>query len=243
MDCLEFQRRLGSDPQVAAAAARAHLATCASCAQAAVLAEVFERRLGDAFAVPVPAGLAERILIARDNDARTTGSRSRDGRRYAWLALAAAAGLALAIGIVREQRAQALPDLVVAHINGEERDVLNLRTPVSAASIEHAFADRGVHLASVPDGVSYVNECPIGKYRSVHMVMPQNDAPVSVIYVVDHRGAASKDFHRDALRGREVPIADGTLVLAARTDDHFDAIEHTWRDAIEGPAQVAAGSR
>lgn len=242
MDCLEFRRGLGSDPQVAAAAARAHLATCASCAQAAALAEVFERRLGDALVVPVPAGLAERILIARDNDARTTGSRW--GRRYAWLALAAAAGLAFAIGIVREQRAQAeLPDLVVAHISGEERDVQNLRTPVSAASIEHAFADRGVHLASVPDGVSYVNECPIGKYRSVHMVMPQNDAPVSVIYVVDRRSAASEDFHRDALHGRAVPIADGTLVIAARTDDHFDAIEHTWRDAIEGSAQVAAGSR
>ena len=45
------------------------------------------------------------------------------------------------------------------------------------------------------------------------------------------------------MQGREVPIANGTLVLAAQTDNRFDAVEHTWRDAIEGPAQVAAGSR
>jgi hypothetical protein len=238
MDCLEFQRRLGSDPQVADADARAHLAACAECAASAAQAQAFERRLSGALAVPVPTALAERILLARDADTPRSASRSR--RRIAWVALAAAASLALAIGLVRQQRAQAaLPDLVVAHVNGVERGALALRTPVADAAIEKAFADRGVRLVSVPHGVSYVHECPVGRYRTVHMVMPQNDAPVSVIYVVDHAAGASRDFRRDTLRGREAPIANGTLVLVARTDDHFDAIERSWRDAIEGPARIA----
>ena len=156
----------------------------------------------------------------------------------------AAACLALAIGVVRhEQTPPTLADLVVRHIQGPERDALQRTAPVPAAAIEHAFADRGVRLASVPGGVSYVHECPVGSWRTVHMVMPENGAPVSVLYVADHRVADGLDFHRGDVQGREIPIANGTLVLAARNADRFGAIEHTWRDAIEGPAQVAAGSR
>lgn len=243
MDCLEFRRLLGSDPHISDRAAREHLEGCPFCADAHARAHAFESGLAQAMAVPVPTGLADRILLAQ-----LTGERQHQRtrvRRLAWIALAAAASLALAIGVVRHQRATSasLADLVVAHIDGPERDALQLRAPVAAAAIERAFADRGVRLASVPAEVSYVHECPIGAYRSVHMVMPENGAPVSVLYVVDHPSRNSKNFLRAGMHGREVPIANGTLVLAAQTDSGFDAIEHTWRDAIEGPAQVAAGSR
>ena len=243
MDCLEFSRLLGSDPRVSDRAAREHLEGCPFCADAHARAHAFESGLAQAMAVPVPTGLADRILLAQLSGERRHQRTS--ARRLAWIALAAAASMALAVGVVRHERAApaSLADLVVAHIDGLERDALQLRAPVAAAAIERAFADRGVRLAAVPAGVSYVHECPIGAYRSVHMVMPENDAPVSVLYVVDHPSHNSKDFLRAGMQGREVPIANGTLVLAAQTDSGFDAIEHTWRDAIEGPAQVAAGSR
>lgn len=240
MDCLEFRRRLGSDPGALDPQAREHVDGCPFCADAQARAQAFEERLAGALAIPVPAGLAERVLLAQ-----LTGARQRElGRRQVWIALAAAACLALAIGVVRhEQTPPTLADLVVRHIQGPERDALQRTAPVPAAAIEHAFADRGVRLASVPGGVSYVHECPVGSWRTVHMVMPENGAPVSVLYVADHRVADGLDFHRGDVQGREIPIANGTLVLAARNADRFGAIEHTWRDAIEGPAQVAAGSR
>ncbi|GAA0712550.1 DUF3379 family protein [Dokdonella soli] len=243
MDCLEFRRLLGSDPRVTDRAAREHLDACPFCADAHARAQAFESRLSNALAVPIPDGLADRILLAQ-----LTGTRQRERtnrRRTAWIALAAVACMALAIGVVRYERAPpaTLADLVVQHINGEERDALQLTAAVPAAEVERAFADRGVHLVSVPRDVSYVSECPVGAYRTVHMVMPENGAPVSVVYVVDHRIADDRDFRRDAMVGREIPIANGTLVLAAQSADRFDAIEHTWRDAIEGRPQIAAGSR
>ncbi len=242
MDCLEFRRVLGSDPKISTPAAREHLHGCPFCADATARAQSFEARLAQTMAVPVPEGLADRILLAQ-----LTGKRQqrRSGvHRFGWIALAAAACIALAIGMVRYQPAPAaLGDLVVAHIDGAEKDALNLREPIAASAIERAFADRGVHLASVPADISYVQECPIGDYRSVHMVMPEQGAPVSVLYVVDHRGRASVAFQREGMQGREVPIANGTLVLVAQATTQFDAIERSWRDAIEGPAQVAAGSR
>ena len=240
MDCLEFRRQLGSDPRVPDRAAREHLESCAFCAEACARAHAFETRLAGALSVPVPDGLAERILLAQLTGAR--GRQRNTRRQFAWIVLAAAACVALVVGVVRVQSSAALPDLVVAHVGGEERGALNLRAPVPAAKVEKAFSDRGVHLASVPGDIAYVNECPIGRYRSVHMVMPEDGKPVSVVYVVDHRASASEDFHRDGLAGREVPIAQGTLVMLAQTADRFDALEHTWREAIEGVAEIATGS-
>ncbi|MEP7098804.1 MAG: DUF3379 family protein [Dokdonella sp.] len=242
MDCLEFRRVLGSEPRVVDSAAREHLRSCSFCADATSRAQAFEARLAKSVAVPIPDGLADRILLAQLTGAR---AQRRSGvRRFGWIALAAAASIALAIGMVRYQSApDVLANLVIAHIDGAEKAALQLRAPIPATAIERAFADRGVRLASVPADVSYVHECPIGNWRSVHMVMPEQGAAVSVLYVVNHPRRSSNDFRRDGMHGREVPIANGTLVLVAQSAAHFDSIEHIWRDAIEGPAQVAAGSR
>lgn len=243
MDCLEFRRLLGSDPRVADPAARAHLETCPRCQDAYARAQAFEARLAQALTVAVPEGFADRVLLAQ-----LTGVRQRPARRfrYGWIALAAAAALVVAIGVVRREGAigRSLPDLVIAHVNGEEKPALKLRAPVPSDEVARAFADRGVHLlAAVPADISYVQECPVGGYRTVHMVMPRNDQPVSVVYVTHYQAPGVTNFERGALRGREVPMADGTLVMLSENAASFDGLEHAWRDAIEGPAQTAAGSR
>lgn len=246
MDCLEFRRLLGTDPRMLDRAAREHLERCGFCADAHARAQAFETRLASAMSVPVPDGLADRILLAQLTAQR---QRQRSGRRRGtWIALAAAACAALVIGVSRYTPipvpAAALSDLVVAHVSGpEERDALLKRDPLPADLVRHAFADRGVTLASVPSNVAYVSECGIGKYRSVHMVMPENGAPVSVVYVVQKRAAAGQDFRSKGLVGREVPMAKGTLVMLAQDSGRFDALEHTWRNAIEGAPDIAAGSR
>jgi hypothetical protein len=241
MDCLEFRRLLGSDPRVADPAARAHLETCPRCQDAFARAQAFEAHIAGALAVAVPEGLADRLLLAQ----LTAERQRRRGFRYGWIALAAAAALVVAVGLARREGtfASSLPDLVVAHVNGKERPALALRAPVPSSEVENAFAERGVQLASVPSGISYVHKCPVGDYRTVHMVMPKDDRPVSVVYVTQYRAPGAVNFERGALHGREVPIADGTLVMLAENASSFDAIEHDWRDAIEGSARIATGSR
>lgn len=242
MDCLEFRRRLGSDPHLADADARAHLDACPRCQEAYARAQAFEARIAQALTVAVPEGFADRLLLTQLTAER---GRRRSGMRYGWIALAAAAALVVALSVLRRERiaVASLPDLVVEHVNGAERPALDLRTPVPADQVKRAFADRGVALASVPDDISYVHKCPIGDYATVHMVMPRQDQPVSVLYVTDYHAPAVTSFKRGALIGREVPIERGTLVMVAQNPDSFDALEHAWRNAIEGPAETAAGSR
>jgi hypothetical protein len=245
MDCLEFRRQLGTDPRALDRSARAHMEGCAGCTEAHARALAFDARLVKAMAVSIPDGLADRILLAQLTVDR---QRQRVGRgRVAWVALAAAASLVLGVGLLRHAAAPvqsaSLPDLVAAHVAApDERDALQKTVALPTDDVRHAFADRGVTLASVPADIAYVSECGIEKYRTVHMVMPENGAPVSVVYVVQHRANASQDFQRNGLAGREVPIANGTLVMLAQDSGRFDALEHTWRSAIEGSPDLAAGS-
>jgi hypothetical protein len=243
MDCLELRRQLGTDPRLPDPAARAHLEACPGCRDAHARAHAFDARIAQALAVGVPEGFADRVLLAQ-----LTAERQRPagrGFRYGWIALAAAAALVVAIGVMRRPGSvgPSLPDLVVAHVTGEEREALDLRAPLPSAEVSRAFADRGVTLASVPPDVSYVQKCPVGGYKTVHMVMPRDNEAVSVIYVTKYRAKGVTTFERQGLHGREVPIADGTLVMVAVNTAPFDGLEHAWRDALQGPAQTAAGSR
>lgn len=242
MDCLELRRQLGTDPRLPDPAARAHLEACSGCREAHARAQAFDARIAQALAVGVPEGFADRVLLAQ-----LTAERQKPagrGFRYGWVALAAAAALVVAVGLARrESVGKSMPDLVVAHVNGEERPALDLRRPVPSADVTKAFADRGVTLASVPSDVSYVQKCPVGGYKTVHMVMPRDNEAVSVLYITKYRAGGVTRFERDGLHGREVPIADGTLVMVAADTAPFDGLEHAWRDALQGPAQTAAGSR
>ena len=163
MDCLEFRRLLGSEPRITDAAARAHLEQCPRCQEAYSRAQAFDARIAQAMTVALPEGFADRMLLAQ-----LTGERQRRSRRLplrmdcarrrggAGRLRSASCGAKAAFGT-------SLPDLVVEHVNGEERPALqSARARSCRRESMRAFADRGVHLASVPAGISYVQKCPVG---------------------------------------------------------------------------------
>ena len=263
MDCAEFQRQLGADPNTLDANLRAHASTCADCTLALAQAQAFEHRLADAFAVPVPADLVARVLAASRVDAepahaasthdasssadvRSLHSARPRRRQGAWLALAAAAVLVLALGLTHwRANADSLPALAIAHVVApDERDALDLKTPLPRADVEATFAARGVHLvAAPPANVAYVAKCGLGGAPIVHMVMPEAGGPVSVMYVPGARERANESLRRDDLVARAVPMDHGALVMVAREDREFATIENAWRNAIEGPQAAAAGEQ
>ena len=228
MNCLEFRRQLGVDPQCNDVDFVSHRAECVRCAEACARANAFDGALRQALAIAPPPQLAESILLAQ----ATRQQRQRQYyRRGAMLALAASAVLAFGIGMRVEARP--LSTQAVDHLR-EEAEVLTWTKLVPAASVREAFATRGVALAQVPDGVSFVGCCPMGRHLTVHMVMPGGSGPVTVIYVVDDHERAREDFQRDGWRGRSVPMGQGTLVLLAQDTSQLDHVESVWRTALGG---------
>ena len=64
-NCLEFRREKLADPRHLSPDALAHLNECAACRGFAAEINENEARLAAALAVPVPEGLAERIVLRR----------------------------------------------------------------------------------------------------------------------------------------------------------------------------------
>jgi hypothetical protein len=228
MNCLEFRRLLGSDPLATAPGFARHRAECARCAEAAARALEFEATLRRALQVEPAAGFADSILLAqatRQNRQRTRAR--RDGL------LALAAMLMLALGVGMQIEARPLSTLAVKHLSHEAL-ALTSTTPVPPESVRKAFAQFGIALRDVPVAkITFVACCPVGRSKSVHLVMGGGD-PVTVLYVVDRASAQREDFQREGWRGRSVPLGQGTLVLLARDSDRFDAVEALWRSALHG---------
>ena len=229
MNCLEFRRELGSEPLSAGAEFVRHKHECARCADAAARAADFEAALRRALHVDAAPQFAESILLAQATRQNRHHARLRRGGL-----LALAAMLVLAIGVGMRVEARPLSAQAVDHLVGEA-GVLASTVPVSADAVRAAFARRGIALTSVPDRtITFVGCCPMGRYRTVHLVMTERNEPVTVIYVVDRHGNKREDFERDGWRGRAVPLGAGTLVLLAHDAGAFDEIETLWRGALSG---------
>jgi hypothetical protein len=237
MNCLDFRRELNIHPHADAADFVAHARACPRCAQAQADAIAFESSLGRALEIAVPAQLADAILLAQ----ATAQSRQRRGwrRTGGWLALAAAA--VLAVGVGWPWRPQPLGTLAVVHMLGQEAPALALTQPVGAEAVRKAFAERGVVLAAdVPADISYVQCCPVGEFKSVHMVMPRASGPVTVMYLVDDPGGARTDFAHAGWLGRSVPMAHGTLVMIGHDASQFAQIEQQWQRALRSGPTLAS---
>src|SRR4051812_45764932 len=96
LNCLEFRRQLNVDLQTGGDFAQ-HRAECARCAEAFARAHDFEKSLRGALHIAVPANLAESILLAQAT--REQVARPRFPRRATWISAAAAAVLAVGIGV------------------------------------------------------------------------------------------------------------------------------------------------
>jgi hypothetical protein len=244
MDCLEFRRRLAADPNARDPEFLAHRDECrAGCAESWWHAQRADRRLARALqSIEAPPDLAERVLLAQ-----ATALRAHARRRWqAGLALAASLLVALIVaGYAWNLRADsnggALAGMAIAHVRGEAWS-LTMTKPLGNPSLQPVFAGRGVTLRSTPVHAVFAADCRVGPYKAVHLVLRENGAPVTALYLVDHRIAEARDFVRAGWHGREVPMGDGTLVLLGTGTDGFAAAEHAIADAILGPAEQAVAA-
>lgn len=234
MDCLEFRRRIGAEPHSRDPGLLAHRDGCAACMAVWERAQHFERNLQEALAIPLPDGIAERVLLAQ-----ATGERRRHGRRrHVGLAIAASLLIVVAGGLLtwRHLDTQSLPALAVAHVEAE-MNAFGPTGPVAAQAVLGDFAARGTTLRGpIPDGTTFVRDCDVGSHAAVHMVTRRDGGPVAVLYFPGRRVATTRDFQRQGWMGREVPTRNGTLMLLADGGSMplLAAVEHDWRLAIDG---------
>lgn len=240
MNCLDYRRELAPEPRRESAEMQEHRRGCAGCSAHHARALGFELALKRALAVPVPDGLAERILLAQATNQRGGRGWWRYLGRFA-AAAAAAAMFAQGLNMFdQRQRSSPLAQQLIVH-REDEPAALTAQMPLPEEDVQRPFIQRGVRLAApVPAGISYAHACPVGALGSVHMVMPEREGPVTVFFLPDHTEPRGDYIYND-MRVRAVPMAAGTLALLATDARHFDSLEASWRLSLEGSPATAAG--
>lgn len=229
MNCLEFRRAIAVQPRQLDAAARAHREECPRCAGAHTQALRFEAVLDRSLAVPVPAELADRILLGQTT---LTRQQSSGQRALVWRI---AAGFAMTVGILGVSWLALSPQQSLAAISVEhlvhEPMALTAQQLVPGVTVRETFERLGVKLQQLPGDIQYLQLCPLDGKRSVHMVMQKPNGAVTVMYVPGVK-VGRRDFAEHAVLGRELPLGDGALVMLAASRVDFDTVEAGFRAAF-----------
>jgi hypothetical protein len=226
MNCLGFRRALSVRPASQDPDLLAHRRACAECEAFARRQAAFERTLGDAVRVPVPEGLASRILVAH-----AVGLEASRRVRRRRLRLTLAAGLALGLAASwLVLRPGALERAVVAHIEGERSHLADQRD-LSPEQVNRVLAPLRIAVGPGLGPVRYAGTCRIRRQLGAHLVLPAE--------AVDRRLPV-----RDArLRGIIVPAGRGSMAIVGEPGELLDGIEERLLRAVrfasrDGPQQA-----
>ncbi|MGL5303917.1 MAG: DUF3379 family protein [Aeromonas sp.] len=201
----------------------------------------FDRALTDAMQVPVPSGLAERILLRQAIQAAAHPqakipvppplSANNDAiplpPQTPWRHIAMAASVAFLLGIstrwitlpAHNPNDVSLADVAMAHVYGES-DLLNASSrSVNLRNINLKMAKYGATLSEM-DGlkVSYVSHCAFYQGPALHMVIQGEMGPINLFLVPKHVPLTLQqaNFDDGSLKGEIVPLKGANLILIGK---------------------------
>ncbi|MDH5535602.1 MAG: DUF3379 domain-containing protein [Betaproteobacteria bacterium] len=225
MNCFEFRRLVLAEPRRMTGEQREHMARCEACAALAKEIEAFETAIHDAAAVPVPEGLAERVLLR--------GTMSRSARAGAW-ALAASVLVVVGIGayfyagpgpeheehiVAAAQLGERHPAVAaISYVVDHESRLLRETPVLDTAVVRQALAHLGLKL---PDSVTmrYLGNCPVPGGIGEHVVLETDFGHVTLILVPNQPIAPRVIVADRKMTALVAPVRTGGYILVTDSVD------------------------
>lgn len=221
MNCLDVRRAVLTNPRHPGPKVLDHAAACPECARFLKGVQEQEELLYRVLAVPVPEGLADRVLW------RTRPRLALRSPRL-WLpALAAALVLALGLSLwaPRGLSPEALAAGVIDHVRAEPQ-ALAAEQAIPRSALVSVFARNGVDLLGDPVPASYAGRCPLpGGGQGEHIVLKTPQGKVTLILMPDKPVAAALRLFKNGLNVSVLPAGGGSLALVAESDALVRATE------------------
>jgi hypothetical protein len=218
MNCIDFRRMVLVDPRNVDEAARAHAAECAACRDVLEKQREADDRLFAGLQVPVPDGLADRILVAR-------GRRKRPPR-LAW-AMAATLVLAIGVGFIgREFFAKdPLGGEAITHVAGEQQSFTTIDA-VDNAFLPAVLAEQGFKAVVALGQVTYTRICPMDGRTARHIVIRTAEGPVTLFLMPDDPNRRRRSLtERDGMTALTMPAGKGSIAIVATTREQALKVE------------------
>lgn len=176
MNCLEFRREKLADPRHLSPGALAHINECTACRGFAAEINENEARLAAALDVPVPEGLAERIVLRRKAGTRFS---PRLGM------LAASVVLTFAFGILqwKDAGSQDYARLAIEHVMHEPESFTSARLadPELFRRVMHTF---GGEMQASLGKVRFMKLCPVPEGTGWHIVFETEDGKLATLILI-----------------------------------------------------------
>lgn len=232
MDCLQFRRAAGADPQHLEPAALEHAADCPQCA--GYLRDMLELdvRVLAALRVPAPApaGGTAGESMRRRGLAAVPGL---DRRR--WLAMAASIVAGVLIGTllwVGQPRSSLARDLV-EHIGHEPQALVSTRQPADGVVLAGVLERGGIRLRPGAELVSYASSCPFRGHTVPHLVVQTDAGPVTVMVLRNEKTDGPVSFDEQGYSGRIVPAGPGSIAVIGAAGANLGQISARVMAAVE----------
>jgi hypothetical protein len=214
MECLEFRRTAGGDPQHLPDDARLHAENCPHCAEHLRRLRAFDERIRVALSVPAGAGFGRGVAMA------TSGL---DRRR--WMALAASVVGGVLVGTLlwvwspRDSLARDLAEHV-----GHEPQAMTSSSPADVDAVARVLERGGIRLRPDVGTVSYANSCEFRGHTVPHLVVQTDRGPVTVMVLRHERAAAPQRFDEQGYSGRIVPAGPGSIAVIGGEGADLDQV-------------------
>jgi len=212
VNCLEYRRAKLADPRHLPDSACAHALNCASCTAFAQSVDDGDTEILRAATVPVPEGLADRVLL------RATGA-----YRPAWRAWAMAAGVILVVGVATVLFVHAPRDayarLAIEHVV-HEPESLTTRYQADGASVAVALRSVGATVRSPLGQVRYIRLCPWGDGGTAwHIVFETPQGLATLIVVPDMRVRSESDASASGWNAIVQPVQRGFYAIVTSSPE------------------------
>lgn len=147
-------------------------------------------------------------------------------KRSSWLYGLAASILVVAVGVNQffshshhdfGHGTEGFIDHVLAHIEEDAYALTTIRMPDSKEEMNELFATVGAQLNQSVEGMTYAGMCDVHGEEGLHIVMQQNNKPVTLIVMAGEHVDTMQAFERSGYKGQLVPVKGGVVAIVADT--------------------------
>ena len=225
MDCLEYRRLCGADPDRQDADFLDHQHVCSSCAAFADRIRDLDRRLLRAMQVPLP---------AEDGNPYAAPEQIPDQAKTMWIGMAASLVLGLGLALVTWNSAPHgdLEQDLIAHIYHERAALITTDQAVPGKRLAAVLRRSGTRMDSNDTLVSYARTCLFRGQLVPHLVVQGETGPVTVMILPNVYVESPTDFSEEGFYGTILPASSGSIAVIAGQEGDLEVVSGTISESV-----------
>ena len=222
MKCLDYRRGLLSGVGVSEAM-RTHRLACVFCADLHKEHAAFEDQLRGALEVPVPAGLAHRLVEAVPESDRAAALRP-DRRRFLAAAAAAAAG-AIGIGLYAWRgRDDPMAMACIQFVMKDEAKSIMMGAMPRAEAARMLADSLPIERLERIGQIRHIAPCPFGEGTAYHVILMVPQDKVTLLVMPDTPMPARARAAHDGMYASVVPLRKGSVGVVGSNAAVVDSV-------------------